>query len=123
MICRTLIVSSQAIAELGQALDQIRGRELGGLLLEDDAGNQHIRLAPNLMSEPGAFAAPAWWFENMLGKRDGNGFVPVAFFHTHTSSLELSDRDRESMKRLRLPWIVFKRENIITCRIYSSLPD
>lgn len=112
-------LSSAIIAELNRGLAQARGRELVGLLLEDDAGDQRIRLAPNLMSEPGRFEAPWWWFESLLGKPDRNGFVPVAFFHSHTSSLDLSERDRQSMTQLRLTWIVLKREaGTIEYRVY-----
>jgi proteasome lid subunit RPN8/RPN11 len=83
-----------------------RGLEVAGLLLENAAGEQRIQRAPNLAGEPGEAEVPRWWLDRRLALRDGAGFRPVAFFHSHRSSLEMSATDRESARTVSLPWIV-----------------
>jgi proteasome lid subunit RPN8/RPN11 len=95
-----------AIVELARAIACARGLEIGGLLLEEPSGAQRIQLAPNLQTEPGSFEAPRWWFDARIGRCDLHGYRPVAFIHSHGSSLDLSDVDRESLRGSTLPWIV-----------------
>ena len=95
-----------AIEELARAIANARGLEVGGLVLEEPSGAQRIQLAPNLRAEPDAFEAPRWWFDVRIGRCDPGGYRPVAFFHSHCSSLDLSSRDRESLRGFPLPWIV-----------------
>lgn len=95
-----------AIVELTRAIARARGLEIGGLVLEEPSGAQRIQLAPNLQAKPGAFEAPRWWFDVRIGRCDPCGYRPVAFFHSHCSSLDLSSRDRESLRGSPLPWIV-----------------
>ena len=109
------------IAELERALFAARGREIGGLLFEDPAGRQRVYLAPNLSPEPGAFEAPGWWLQRMLQRRDASGFRPIAFLHSHLSTLELSDADRVAMRGLALPWIVLRSEaRRLTWAVYHA---
>ena len=98
--------SATVIGALQRAILAARGRDIRGLLLEDPAGEQRIQLAPNLVSEPGAAEVPGWWLERALRRRDPEGFRPVAFFHSHVSSLEPSETDCASMQGSSLPWIV-----------------
>jgi proteasome lid subunit RPN8/RPN11 len=105
-----MLRSSHVIAELERALRLARGREIAGLLLEDPAGDQRLRLAPNLVSEPGAIEVPRWWLERMLRRREPSEYRPVAFLHSHVSSLEPSETDRSSMQRFPLPWIILRIE-------------
>jgi len=83
-----------------------RGLEIAGLLLENSAGEQRVQRAPNLAREPGEAEVPGWWLDRALARRDGSGFRPVAFFHSHESSLELSETDRASARTMSIPWIV-----------------
>jgi proteasome lid subunit RPN8/RPN11 len=83
-----------------------RGLEVAGLLLENAAGEQRIQRATNLAREPGEAEVPRWWLDRRLALRDGAGFRPVAFFHSHRSSLEMSATDHESARTMSLPWIV-----------------
>jgi proteasome lid subunit RPN8/RPN11 len=102
--------SSEVIRELERALALARGREVAGLLLEDSAGKQRVHLAPNLSDEPGATEVPRWWLERMLRRPDPAGYRPIAFLHSHVSSLDPSETDRASMQGFPLPWIIFRRE-------------
>ena len=103
-----MLRSSEAIRELERALSLARGREIAGLLLETPAGEQRIRLTPNLLSEPGATEVPGWWLDRMLERSDPSGNRPVAFLHSHTSTLHPSATDRASMRRIPLPWIIVR---------------
>ena len=105
---RELLHSSHVIAELERAVRLARGREIAGLLLEDPAGDQLLRLAPNLLNEPGQIEVPGWWLERMLHRRDPSEYRPVAFLHSHVSSLDLSETDRASIQGFPLPWIVLR---------------
>jgi proteasome lid subunit RPN8/RPN11 len=103
---RDLILSRSAINELFALTKVARGLEVAGLLLENAAGEQRIQRAPNLHSEPGNIEIPRWWIDRMLVRQSPPGFRPVAFFHSHVSSLELSETDRASLDNFPLPWIV-----------------
>lgn len=92
--------------ELLQLVTAAHGFEVAGLLLENATGEQRIQRAPNLAREPGEAEVPRWWLDRTLARRDGAGFHPVAFFHSHRSSLEMSATDRESARTMSLPWIV-----------------
>jgi proteasome lid subunit RPN8/RPN11 len=105
-----MLHSAHVIAELERALRVARGREIAGLLLQDPAGDQRLRLAPNLANEPGAIDVPRWWLERRLRHRDSSVYRPVAFLHSHVSSLELSETDLASMKCFPLPWIIIRIE-------------
>jgi proteasome lid subunit RPN8/RPN11 len=100
------IFSPAITRELMQLIVAARGLEVAGLLWENSAGEQRIQRAPNLHSEPGNVEIPGWWLERLLSRQDRSGFCPVAFFHSHTSSLDLSETDRASQRRMSLPWIV-----------------
>jgi proteasome lid subunit RPN8/RPN11 len=100
-------VLAPAIAnDLLRLIVAARGLEVAGVLLENEFGEQRIRRAPNLAREPGEAEVPRWWLDRTLARRDGAGFHPVAFFHSHRSSLEMSATDLESARTISLPWIV-----------------
>ena len=103
-----MLRSLEVIRELERALAIAGACEIAGLLFEDSAGKQRIQLAPNLLSEPGAFEVPRWWLERMLRRRDSSGYRPIAFLHSHVSSLEPSETDRASMQGFPLPWIILR---------------
>jgi proteasome lid subunit RPN8/RPN11 len=100
------MLSTAVTGELKRMITTARGLEVAGLLLENPAGEQRIQRAPNLQSEPGHVEIPRWWLDRMLGRQDCAGFRPIAFFHTHVLSLELSETDRASLDNAVLPWIV-----------------
>lgn len=100
------ILSRAVISELFALITATRGLEVAGLLLENTAGEQRIQRAPNLHSEPGNVEIPRWWIDRMLARQSFPGFWPVAFFHSHVSSVELSETDRVSLHNFPLPWIV-----------------
>lgn len=106
-----MLRSAHVLAELKRALLQAGRREIGGLLLENSSGDQRIHLAPNLASDPGALEVPGWWLARMLDRPHASGFRPVAFLHSHLTTLEPSDTDLHSMKRSALPWIILRYEN------------
>ena len=106
-----ITLSPTAATQLERSIAAARGREIAGLLLENSAQEQRIQLAPNLRADAGRVEIPRWWFDRRLERRDASGFRPVAFFHSHVSSLELSDADRASMRSLPLPWIVVLLKN------------
>lgn len=103
-----MLLCPTVITELERALARARDREIGGVLLQDSAGSQRIRLAPNLLEEPGALEVPGWWLRRMLERRDASGLRPIAFFHSHLSTLDLSDEDRVAMRAAPLPWIILQ---------------
>jgi len=103
---RNPILSRSAINELFALSKIASGHEVAGLLLENAAGEQRIERAPNLHSELGHVEIPGWWIDRMLVRQSYPGFQPVALFHSHVSSLELSETDRVSLNKFPLPWIV-----------------
>jgi proteasome lid subunit RPN8/RPN11 len=103
-----MLHSPDVIRDLERALAQARGREIAGLLLDGPSGKQRIQLAPNLLSEPGVVEVPRWWMARMLRRRYTSDFRPVAFFHSHISSLQPSETDRASMRRSPLPWLIVR---------------
>ncbi len=103
-----MLRSPRIISELKRALAQAGSREIGGLLLENATGRQRIHLSPNLASAPGVLEVPGWWLRRMLNRKDESGLTPVAFFHSHSDTLEPSHTDLESMSSLRLPWIILR---------------
>jgi proteasome lid subunit RPN8/RPN11 len=116
------IFRPEVIDELVQLIKAARGLEVAGLVLEDCAGGQRIQRAPNLHTEPGNVEIPRWWFDRMLTRQDGSGFHPIAFFHSHVSSLELSEIDRATMRRLPLPWIVLLlKDDRLIWSVYDRL--
>ena len=100
------ILSRPVIRELFALIMAARGLEVAGLLLENSSGEQRIQRAPNLNSEPGNVEIPRWWIDKMLARQSFHGFHPVAFFHSHVSSMELGETDRASLHNFPLPWIV-----------------
>jgi proteasome lid subunit RPN8/RPN11 len=122
MVKETMLSCTTIIAELKRALACARGREIGGLLLEDAQGRQRIHLAPNLLQEPGCLEVPGWWLNRMLQRQDDSGFRPVAFFHSHLTTLEPSEADRAAMHRLTLPWIILRIEaGHLAWAVYSAV--
>lgn len=116
-----VLLSATLIDELGRAILAARGHEIAGILLEDPAGEQRILLAPNLLSEPGAGEIPRWWLDRNLRRRDPAGLRPIAFFHSHVSSLEPSETDCVSMRGFSLPWIVLLvREGQLAWSVHGS---
>lgn len=114
-------LSRAVTVEFLRLIRAARGLEVAGLLLENSAGEQRIQRAPNLHSEPGNVEVPRWWFDRMLARQDCSGFRPVAFFHSHVSSLELSETDRASMSTLSLPWIVLMmRSGQLSWAVYQE---
>ena len=105
------ILSRAVICELFALIMAARGLEVAGLLLENSSGEQRIQRAPNLNSEPGNVEIPRWWIERMLARQSFHGFRPVAFFHSHVSSMELSETDRASLHNFPLPWIVLMAQD------------
>jgi proteasome lid subunit RPN8/RPN11 len=105
-----MLHSPDVIRELEGALGRARGREIAGLLLEDSTGEQRIRLAPNLLNEPGTIEVPRWWLERMLTREDPPGYRPVAFFHSHVSSLDASDTDLAAIRHFHLPWLILRMD-------------
>lgn len=101
-----MLSSSAVIAELERALTWAGDREIAGFLFEDSSGCQLIRLAPNLLDEPCAVETPGWWLDRMLRRVDPSGFRPIAWFHSHLTTLDLSEADRVAMHDFPLPWIV-----------------
>ena len=112
--------STHLIGELERAILAARGREIAGLLLESSDGEQRIRRAPNLLSDPGETELPRWWLDRALASGLTGELRPIAFFHSHTTSLDLSEADRASMVGFPLPWIVLLlREGRLTWAVYS----
>jgi proteasome lid subunit RPN8/RPN11 len=98
------------IDELERALRSVGAREIAGIVFETPDGDQRVRLGPNLATEPGAVEIPGWWLTAMLQHTDQDGARPVAFFHSHLSTLEHSDTDRAAMSASPLPWIILRLE-------------
>jgi proteasome lid subunit RPN8/RPN11 len=120
IVDQAMLHSSDVIRELESALALARGRELAGLLLEAPGGKQRIQLAPNI-GEAGTTEVPRWWLDRMLRRRDPSGYRPVAFIHSHVSSLDLSEADRASIQRFPLPWIIIRLEaGRLVCAVYRS---
>jgi proteasome lid subunit RPN8/RPN11 len=64
---------------------------------------------------------PRWWLDRMLRRRDQSGYRPVAFIHSHVSSLDLSETDRASRQGFPLPWIIIRLEaGRLLCAVYRS---
>jgi len=116
-----IILAQPVVGELLCMIAAAHGLEVAGLLMENDDGEQRIQRAPNLHNEPGNVEIPRWWFDRMLARRDRSGFRPVAFFHSHLSSLELSELDRTSLRNFPLPWIVLlARDGELSWAVHES---
>lgn len=106
-----MLASATVIDELERALHHAGAREIAGLLLEAPDGSQCIRLAPNIASDSGTVEIPGWWICSQLQRIERDGARPIAFFHSHMSTLEPSDTDRVAVRDSPLPWIILLLDN------------
>ncbi|MET0533454.1 MAG: hypothetical protein ABW171_04450, partial [Steroidobacter sp.] len=106
LIGKCMLRSPRVIGELERALANTGEHEIAGLLLEDATGEQRFQRAPNLCTEPCTIEVPRWWLERRL--RCGSVHRPIAFVHSHVTSLEPSDADRASLQNFPLPWIIVR---------------
>ena len=116
-----LTLTDVATRDLLRLIAAARGLEVAGLLLGNAVGEQRILRAPNLQGEPGNVEIPRWWLDKMLSRRDHSGFRPIAFFHSHNSTLELSETDRGSLPSVPLPWVVLvARDGQLRWAVYGD---
>jgi proteasome lid subunit RPN8/RPN11 len=61
----------------------------------------------NIRQRPGSFAVSQFEYRRALRQARDQGLDLVALYHTHaTGPISLSPRDRESIARSTLPWVV-----------------
>ena len=113
------MLSLESHRVLEHAMLAQRGREVCGFLMSDTEGRQHVFLVRNWSGEGGAFFVSI--SENRRAERYAcqRDLTIAAFLHSHKTSLELSDADRQCFEKSCLPWVVIcLRERELRYRVY-----
>ena len=91
---------------LTRALEDSGGREICAVVLEDRQGGQEVIRVRNWSRDVDGFFIATSELRRIERYAERQGCKVLAFIHSHSSSLELSDRDRRSLEHSKYPWMV-----------------
>lgn len=102
-----MLLDERATRELARAI-QSAGREevVGFLAAASEREPASFARVRNHGEQPGVFTLDPLEVKRVERSAAAAGRRIVAFVHSHRSGLELSDADRRSQARTKLPWVV-----------------